>query len=205
MKDLVPKGTTSYICHVFIQDTSSTVGAGKTGLNNTHITLAYMRRGATASVNVTTINSITTLGTYNGSATQAAFKEVDATNMKGIYELHLPNNALASGADSVVLKVQDAGSNNVQEVSLEIPLTGCDLKTTGALLDTISVTDPGVQSGHTTLSKMLVAIWRSIFRKKTLIATAAKFYADDGTTVNNKNTVSDDGTTQTWGAMQDGP
>ncbi len=68
-------------------------------------------------------------------------------------------------------------------------------------LDAISVADPGSPSSMTTLAKMLVAIWRSIFKKKTLTATQGKFYDDAGTGVNATSSVSDDGTTQTWGSM----
>jgi hypothetical protein len=68
-------------------------------------------------------------------------------------------------------------------------------------LDAISVADPGAPSSMTTLAKMLVAIWRSIFCKKTLTSTQGKFYDDAGTGVNATSAVSDDGTTQTWGKM----
>ncbi len=67
-------------------------------------------------------------------------------------------------------------------------------------LDQISVADPGAPSAMTSLPKMMVAIWRSIFKKSTLTTTQLKNFADDGSTVNATATVSDDGTTQTKGA-----
>jgi hypothetical protein len=67
-------------------------------------------------------------------------------------------------------------------------------------LDAISVADPGAPANVTTLPKMIVALWRRFFRKSTLTATQLKTYADDGTTIDSTQTVSDDGTTQTQGA-----
>lgn len=66
-------------------------------------------------------------------------------------------------------------------------------------LDQISVSDPGAPAGQTTLAKMLVGVWRALWKKQTMTATQAKRYADDGSTVNATSTVSDDGTTQTVG------
>jgi len=102
MIDGIAAGTTSYVMTVMAYDSSSTVGAGKTGITyNGGITFYYKRSNGTASV-ACTINTITTLGTYNGSATNAAWKEVDSTHMPGVYEVHIPNNAFASGATDVM-------------------------------------------------------------------------------------------------------
>jgi len=72
------------------------------------------------------------------------------------------------------------------------------LRSTG--LDQIAVTDPGGVSSMTTLAKMVVAIWRDIYKKKTVTSSEAKRYADNGTDVNTTETLSDDGTTLTKGA-----
>jgi hypothetical protein len=102
MIDGIVAGTTSYIMTVMAYDSSSTVGAGKTGITyNGGVTFYYKRSNGSADV-ACTINTITTLGTYAGSATNAAWKEVDSTNMPGVYELHIPNNAFASGATDVM-------------------------------------------------------------------------------------------------------
>lgn len=112
-------GTTSQIVLVTAYDTQSTNGGGKTGLANTSMTAYYKRNTGTASVSCT-VNSITTLGTYAGSATAAAWKEVDSTNMVGLYELHLPNNMLVSGADEAVMYVTATG---IVPVKVDIELT----------------------------------------------------------------------------------
>jgi hypothetical protein len=99
-------------------------------------------------------------------------------------------STFAGGAVASVIAPVTVGSNSDK--------TGYSLAPTG--LDSIAVTDPGAPALQTTLPKMLVALWRSVFRKHTFTATQSKMYADDGSTVNSTATVSDDGTTQTVGA-----
>ena len=73
---------------------------------------------------------------------------------------------------------------------------GLTLAATG--LDAITATDPGTVA--TTFPGMVVQIWRRWFRKTTMTATQLKTYANDGSTVDTTQTISDDGTTQTQGA-----
>ena len=72
------------------------------------------------------------------------------------------------------------------------------VKSTG--LDNISVTDPGNVVNHTSIAKMLVALWRFCLKKTSVDANYLKMFADDDTTVTNTMEVSDDGTTQIKGA-----
>ncbi len=74
---------------------------------------------------------------------------------------------------------------------------GFSLSATG--LDAIAVTDPGAPANHTTLAKMIVAIWRTLWKKETMTATQYKRFADNGSTINAAAIISDDGTTQTKG------
>lgn len=76
--------------------------------------------------------------------------------------------------------------------------TGVVLSAAG--LDQISVADPGGIGSQTTFPKILVALYRRFLKKSTLTVTQLKLYADDGSTVNATQAVSDDGTTQTIGA-----
>ena len=126
MKLQLVKNSTSVICHVFIQNTTFTNGGGLTGLTNASsgLTCYYMRQGGTADVS-STLNSITTLGTYAGSSTNSAFKEVDSTHMPGVYEFQLANNAVASGANQVVFMLQ--GASNMAPTLIEIQLTNTDV------------------------------------------------------------------------------
>lgn len=92
----VQGGATSKMIDVFVLDSSSTVGAGLTGLayNSASLACSYRRAGSTRTA-ITLATS--TLGTY----TSGAFKEVDSTNMPGFYEFGIPNAAIAAGADYV--------------------------------------------------------------------------------------------------------
>lgn len=116
MKLIVKKGTTSKIIRTFVQDTSKSDGSGLTGLvyNTASLTAYYIREGAASATAITLVTA--TVGTFASSG----FKEVDATNMPGIYELHPPNAVLASGADSVLIFLK--GATNMAPLPIEIQL-----------------------------------------------------------------------------------
>lgn len=97
------------------------------------------------------------------------------------------------------------GAGNVKSTPQTSVTVGTNSDKTGyvlaaAGLDAISVVDPGAPANATTLPRMIVALWRRFFKKSTLTATQLATYADDGTTVNSTQPVSDDGTTQMQGA-----
>lgn len=121
MKNKFKAGKTSVIVHVFIQNSSVTTGAGLTGLvfNSAGLKGYYMRAGASASVAIT-LATIATLGTF----ATGGFKEVDATNLPGVYELHVPNAAFAAGAERVVVVL--SGATNMVPCALEIELDAID-------------------------------------------------------------------------------
>ena len=86
-------GQGSIIIRAKLLDSSSTTGAGLTGLlfSSTGLiisTIADNEATATAYTAAgSTTETITTLGTYAApTATKCRFKEVDATNHKGLYE-----------------------------------------------------------------------------------------------------------------------
>lgn len=114
------KGTTSKLIDIFIQDSSSTTGAGLTGLvyNSSGLVAYYYREGAGSATAITLATQ--TLGTW----ATGGFIVVDGTNMPGVYQLSIPNAALASGANSVVVLLK--GATNMAPVVLEIELTGTD-------------------------------------------------------------------------------
>jgi hypothetical protein len=120
-KLLKVKGATSQILEIFIQDSSSTTGAGLTGLvfNSGSLTCYYHRNTSSSATAVTLVTM--TVGTF----TSSGFKEVDATNMPGVYQLCLPDAAYATGADSVAALLK--GATNMAPVALEIQLTGVDV------------------------------------------------------------------------------
>lgn len=117
-------GATSQSVTVFIQDSSSTTGAGKTGLVAANLTCYYTFTGANAgSVAV----SLSDLVAVNSAYSSGGLKEIDSTHQKGFYRLDLPNAALAAAkGNTVAFMIQDAGANNVTQTPFEIELTGID-------------------------------------------------------------------------------
>ncbi len=109
-------GATSQILQVFIRDSSSTTGAGLTGLAfSTGSLTAYYHRDTDTTA--TAISLVTmTVGTF----TSSGFKEVDAGNLPGVYQLCPPNAAFASGATSVFIMLK--GAANMAPLPIEIDL-----------------------------------------------------------------------------------
>lgn len=119
MKLKIKAGTTSKRIKVFIQDSSATTGAGLTGLvfNTASLTAYYIKDGDSATTVITLVTA--TLGTY----TSGGFKEVDATNMPGVYEIGIPNAAIASGnCTHIFLR----GAANMAQLPIEIELDAVD-------------------------------------------------------------------------------
>lgn len=110
-------GTTSYTANIFIQDSTVTTGAGKTGLvfNTSSLTAYYVRPGA-AAVSITLATQ-----TVTGAWSSGGFVEVDAANMPGVYRLDIPDAALAAGKTSVAILLK--GATGMAPVTLEVELT----------------------------------------------------------------------------------
>ena len=94
---------------VKLMDTASTIGAGKTGLNSSSAGLII----STIKINEptpvvytqagTTIESLTTLGMFETpTASKCRFREVDATNHPGVYEIHLANARFSSSIGTII-------------------------------------------------------------------------------------------------------
>lgn len=95
-------GQTSNIIRAFLPDSTSTTGAGKTGLTFASsgliiATIADVESAAVAyTVAGSTIETITTNGTFAApTATKCRFKEVDATNFPGVYEIQIADARFA--------------------------------------------------------------------------------------------------------------
>jgi hypothetical protein len=117
MKLIKVAGATSEIFQVFIQDSSSTTGAGLTGLTNgTSGLTAYYHRDTDTTATAISLASMT-VGTF----TSSGFKEIDATHMAGWYQFCPPNAALASGAKSCAFHLQ--GAANMAPLPIECQLT----------------------------------------------------------------------------------
>lgn len=122
MKVSIVKGATSVLLRIFIQDSSSTTGAGLAGLAfNTAGLTCYRMRDDDGNAGATAISLATaTLGTWAAGG----FKEKDATNAPGWYEFGVTNAAIATGSRTVGVHLK--GATNMAPLPIEIELTGWD-------------------------------------------------------------------------------
>jgi hypothetical protein len=129
MDAIIERGATSIILHVQLRDTA---GAPVTGLayNTAGLTCRY-QRDAEALSGAITLQDIAALGTYAAPSanTNLRFKEVDATNWPGLYELQLHNDWLAVSGAKRQLKILLRHASIAQQV-IEIALTGASLNAT---------------------------------------------------------------------------
>lgn len=120
-RDDILAGAADQTIDVFIQDSSSTAGAGLSGLAyNTSGLKCYYRKGATGSATALTLAT----QTVGGAHSDGGFVEIDATNMKGVYRLDLSDTIVAA-AGMVTLYLY--GATNMAPVAAEIlvqPATG---------------------------------------------------------------------------------
>lgn len=116
----VKAGSTSRREYIFIQDSTSTTGAGKTSLayNTSGLKAYYVRPGATS----TAITIVTQ--TVTGSYSSGGFVEVDSTNMPGVYRFDVPDAAFAASSDKVIVML--SGATGMAPVVLEYDLVAYD-------------------------------------------------------------------------------
>ena len=108
MKGLISRGRLANVAFVFLADTTSATGAGKTGLTNASAGLLIaVRRTLAAAMTAysgANIGTIATLGTWvDPGAGKCNFREVDATNAPGCYEIHFQDSVFGTADASRVL------------------------------------------------------------------------------------------------------
>lgn len=201
------RGQGSIVLRVKILNSSVSTGAGLTGLTSASSgliisTIADNESTATAyTVAGSTIEGITTLGTYVApTATKCRFKEVDATNHKGVYEIQIADARYAvSSAKSLLVSV--SGATNAAETDVVIPLrdldpyVSADAAVWAAVLSELSAV-PGVTG---TVKDALNWVFTLARNKRTQTSTTETVLKDDGSTTLATSTKSDDGTTFTRG------
>lgn len=91
MSEYLYAGLTSQTVDIFLQDSSSTTGAGLSGLvfNSAGLVASY-RKGATGSRTAITLAT----QTVGGAWSSGGFVEIEATHMKGVYRFDVPNVAI---------------------------------------------------------------------------------------------------------------
>lgn len=136
-------GATSQSDVIFIQDSSSTTGAGLSGLafNTSGLTAYYSFAGANATATAITL---ATLAAVNSAWSSGGFKELDATNMKGWYRFDIPNAAIATAKGRIV-GIHFQGATNMAPCAVAYELTGWDNQdaTNGGLSKLTSLTFTG--------------------------------------------------------------
>jgi hypothetical protein len=121
---------TSVVLRVKLLNSSVTTGAGLTGLtySSSGLIISTIQISEAASTVYTaagsTIETITTLGTYAApTATKCRFKEVDATNHPGLYEIQFANARFASENNQCSLIVSVSGATNLAQCDIEVELS----------------------------------------------------------------------------------
>ena len=119
MKVVRHAGATSNILQIFIADSSSTTGAGLTGIvfNTSGLTAYYHRDGDTTATSIALVTM--TVGTF----TSSGFKEIDSTNMPGWYQFCPPDAAFSTGK-SVGFHLK--GVTNMAPLPIEVDLWAID-------------------------------------------------------------------------------
>lgn len=111
----------------------------------------------------------------------ANFNVVAPSGFIGRYTLSVTNNGSTATASGVL--------------TAQTPVT-----LTSSGLSNISVADPGAIANMTTLDKLIVAIYRRLYKKVAKTPTSITMIADDGETVNATQAITDNGAgTQTQG------
>lgn len=165
-KVVYPHSSTSVLLRVKILDSSSTTGAGLTGLTFSSAgliisTIADVEATPTVyAQSASNIEDITTLGTFAApTASKCRFKEVDSTNHPGVYEIQIADARWSvSNAELMVITV--SGATNVAELDMEIQL-GIDANTTAvsgstAVADAIEAVFDGTGEETLTLEHIVI-------------------------------------------------
>jgi hypothetical protein len=126
------RAQTSIILRVKVLNSSVSTGAGLTGLayNSSGLVISTIADNEAAPATYTAaggaIETIATLGAYAAPATnKCRFKEVDATNHPGVYEIQLADARYAvSGAKSLLVSL--SGATNMAQCDVVIPLWDVD-------------------------------------------------------------------------------
>lgn len=145
-------GATSEIWQIFIQDSSSTTGAGLTGLAfNTASLVAYYHRDTDTTATVMTLVTMT-VGTF----TSLGFKEIDATNMPGWYQLCPPNAAIAAGAKSCGFHLK--GATNMAPLAIECQLVAVNPDSATAFMTSVATVT--TVTNQLTAAQIATGVWQ---------------------------------------------
>ena len=132
----IERGATSVILHVYVEDSST--GDGKTGLTNasTGLVIAAVRPGEAAptvyDADSGDVETIATLGTYAAPTSgKIRFKELDAANLPGWYEVHAADALFDTTGTRRSLALSLSGATGMRQAGARVQLLGVSLQGTG--------------------------------------------------------------------------
>lgn len=129
----IKKASTDVTVYVFIQDSSVTTGAGLTGLAyDTANLICYYVRPLGSATQLTLATQ-----TVTGAHSDGGFKEIDSTNMPGVYRLDLSDAICATGVNSVVVML--SGAANMSPCIIELQLTDFDLNSSSNTVGAVTL------------------------------------------------------------------
>ena len=122
-KQSVGTGTTGRIEYIYIIDSLSSTGLGKTNIsfNTSGLNGHYVRNAGTA----VTISFVSQTAT--GAWASGGWSEVDSVRVPGIYRVDLPNEIFQSGSDKAIVIIK--GVANTIPVTLEYQITASNPNT----------------------------------------------------------------------------
>lgn len=174
--------STSNIIRVFIGDSTSTSGAGKTGLTFETSGLVISTicdneaTAVTYAVGSSNVEDITTIGTYAAPSTnKCRFKAVDGTNHPGLYEMHFAD-ARFSVASAKSLFITISGATGIVQTVLLVELPSFDLYDKDALFKR----DLSAVTGES--SRSLLNALRVLRNKWAISAGTLTIYKEDDST-----------------------
>ena len=142
MSEYIYAGSTSQTIDWMIYDSSSTVGAGLSGLVfNSSGLKAYYRIGATGAPTAIVLVTQTAIGAWSAGG----FAEIDSTNLKGVYRLDLPNAVSASNA-MVTIYLYGAANMMPSVLRIDCRAVPVDVKQIGGISATGVLVSAGVGS-----------------------------------------------------------
>ena len=118
---LVKRGATSVILPLFVRHSTTGAGLASIAYNESGLTCYYHRSSAASPVAITLVSG--TAGTFTSSGWVA----VDNSAMPGDYQIGVPNAALLTGADIVVIHCK--GVANMSPTRVLVKLVNFDLDT----------------------------------------------------------------------------
>lgn len=186
-------GATSNVLRVFLENSSVTTGAGLTGLTHSSAglvvaTIADNEASATVYAQASSnLETITTLGTFAApTASKARFKEVDATNLPGVYEIQIADARFAvSSAKSLAISIHGATNLKPRIVVID--------HAANARLDSTGVDAVVIESGIN-LRQAIALIGSKLCGKRSAMTTATNTYKGmDNTTTRIVETTDADG------------